>query len=165
MAARWVADHLEDIRNSEPSTPAVLYNRSRDNWEPLLAIADVAGGHWPETTRRIAVKLSGSVEDPSVGVQLLADIREIFRAERLSSEDMCKALGDLDDRPWADYGDGFAINQRQIAKLLKPFGIAPKSVRLGPGSTPKGYMAAQFEDAFARYLPPIPPPAATPPQA
>jgi len=65
----------------------------------------------------------------------------------------------------ADDGKGSGINQRQLAKLLKPFGIAPKSVRLGPRNTPKGYMAAQFEDAFARYLPPIPPPAATPPQA
>jgi len=71
-------------------------------------------------------------------------------------------LRGLEDRPWAE--DGIAINPRRLAQLLKPFGIARKSVRLGRASTPKGYTAAQFEDAFARYLPPIPPPAATPPQ-
>jgi hypothetical protein len=109
------------------------------------------------------VLLSGSAEDPSLSIQLLSDIPEIFRGERLSSEDLCEALRELEDRPWAD--DGCAISQRHLARLLKPFGIAPKSVRLGPHNTPKGYMAAQFEDAFARYLPPIPPPAATPQQA
>ena len=94
---------------------------------------------------------------------MLNDIREIFRSDRRSSDDLCEDLRGLEDRPWTE--DGIAINPRQLARLLKPFGIAPKSVRLGPSSTPKGYTAAQFEDAFARYLPPIPPPAATPPQA
>ena len=111
------------------------------------------------------MSLWGSAEDPSPGIQLLSDIREILRAERLSSEELCEQLRELEDRPWADGGDGPGITQRRLAQLLKPFGIAPKSVRLGRASTPKGYTAAQFEDAFARYLPPIPPPSATPPQA
>jgi putative DNA primase/helicase len=163
MAARWSEDNAAVLSEAIPDLPTGLFNRALDNWRPMLAIADAAGGHWPERARRVAVTISGDAEDPSLGVQLLRDIREIFRAERLSSEDLCKALRGLEDRPWADYGDGFAINPRQIAKCLKPFGIAPKSVRLGPHNTPKGYMAAQFEDAFARYLPPIPPPAATAP--
>jgi putative DNA primase/helicase len=162
-AARWSADNSAALAEATPELPAGLFNRSRDNWRPLVAVADAAGGHWPERARRVAVLLSGSAEDPSLGVQLLSDIREILRAERLSSEELCEALREREDRPWAD--DGCAISQRHLARLLKPFGIAPKSVRLGPHHTPKGYMAAQFEDAFARYLPPIPPPAATAPQA
>jgi hypothetical protein len=163
MAARWSADNIEALAAAAPELPSGLFNRTRDNWRPLITIADAAGGHWPDRVRRIAVTLSGSAEDPSLGIQLLSDIRDIFRAERLSSEELCEKLRELVDRPWAD--DGCAITQRHLARLLKPFGIAPKSVRLGPRNTPKGYTAAQFEDAFARYLPPIPPPAATPPQA
>ena len=162
-AARWVADNFEALRGSEPDVPNCLYNRARDNWRPLLAIADVADGHWPDTARRVAVELCGGDEDPSLGIQLLSDIREIFRSERRSSDDLCADLRSLEDRPWTE--DSIAINPRQLARLLKPFGIAPKSIRLGPCSTPNGYTAAQFEDAFARYLPPIPPSAATPPQA
>jgi putative DNA primase/helicase len=162
MASRWAANYAEALAAANPELPSGLFNRTRDNWRPLIAIADSAGGHWPERARRVAVLLSGSAEDPSLGIQLLSDIREILRTERLSSEDLCEDLRGLEDRPWAE--DGIAINPRQLARLLKPFGIAPKSVRLGRGSTPKGYTAAQFEDAFARYLPPIPPPAATPPQ-
>ena len=41
-----------------------------------------------------------------------------------------------------------------LAKLLKPFGIMPASVRLPDGTTPKGYKAESFADAWARYLPP-----------
>jgi len=56
---------------------------------------------------------------------------------------------------------GGAITQKQLAGLLRPYRIESKSVRLPDGRTPKGYDRPQFEDAFARYLPP---PAATPPQ-
>jgi Protein of unknown function (DUF3631) len=160
MAARWSADNAEALAAAMPELPSGLFNRTRDNWRPLVAIADAAGGHWPDRACRVAVMLSGSAEDPSLGVQLLSDIREIFGAERLSSEELCEKLRELEDRPWADGAS--AINQRELAKLLKPFGITPKSVRLSRHHTPKGYTMAQFEDAFARYLPP---PAATPPQA
>jgi putative DNA primase/helicase len=165
MAARWAADNAEALAATVPALPSGLYNRTRDNWRPLIAVADAAGGEWPGTARQAAVLLSGSVEDPSLRIQLLSDIREIFRAERLPSKELCKALGGLEDRPWADYANGFPINQTQLAKLLKPFGITPKSIRLGPNNTPKGYVAAQFEDAFVRYLQPIPPAAATPQRA
>jgi putative DNA primase/helicase len=161
-AARWAADHAAALGEAVPELPSGLFNRASDNWRPLIAIADAAGGHWPERACRVAVLLSGSAEDPSLGIQLLSDIREILRTGRLSSEDLCEDLRGLEDRPWAE--DGLAINPRRLAQRLKPFGIAPKSVRLDRHSTPKGYTAAQFEDAFARYLPPIPPPAATPPQ-
>jgi len=60
---------------------------------------DAAGGHWPERARRVAVLLSRSAEDPSLGIQLLSDIREILRTERLSSEDLCEDLRGLEDRP------------------------------------------------------------------
>jgi putative DNA primase/helicase len=161
-AARWAADYAAALGEAVPELPSGLFNRASDNWRPLIAIADAAGGHWPERACRVAVLLSGSAEDPSLGIQLLSDIREILRTGRLSSEDLCQDLRGLEDRPWAK--DGIAINPRHLARLLKPFGIAPKSVRLSRHSTPKGYTAAQFEDAFARYLPPIPLPAATPPQ-
>jgi hypothetical protein len=38
--------------------------------------------------------------------------------------------------------------------LLAPFAIAPATIRTAAG-TPKGYLLAQFEDAFARYLPKV----------
>jgi len=78
--ARWATDHLEDFKGRDPAVPPTLDDRAADNWTALLAIADVAGGHWPETARAAAVALSDASErtDDSRGVELLADIRAIF---------------------------------------------------------------------------------------
>ena len=38
--------------------------------------------------------------------------------------------------------------------MLRPFKIRPKEVRVGD-ETKQGYHVDQFEDAFARYLPPL----------
>ncbi|HKH15297.1 MAG TPA: DUF3631 domain-containing protein, partial [Solirubrobacterales bacterium] len=48
-------------------------------------------------------------------------------------------------------GDG--ITSRDVSTMLRPFRIRPRSVRVGE-ETAKGYRVDQFEDAFARYLPP-----------
>jgi hypothetical protein len=53
-----------------------------------------------------------------------------------------------------------------LARLLKPFGIRPATLRFqkegksgdNPSITDKGYLRSQFEDVFSRYLPPPAPP-------
>ncbi len=61
-----------------------LNDRARDAWEPLIAIADIAGGHWPERARKAAVTLAGVHEaeavDGDVRQTLLSDIRDLFVA-------------------------------------------------------------------------------------
>jgi hypothetical protein len=39
----------------------------------------------------------------------------------------------------------------QIAAILSPFGIHPKTIRFGD-RTAKGYLLAYLEDAFGRYV-------------
>jgi putative DNA primase/helicase len=79
-----------------PEVPAELNDRAQDNWEPLLAIADFAGGHWPQTARAAALQLSGvSREEMSVSAELLTDIRDIFEqrgADRMTTADLLAAL-------------------------------------------------------------------------
>src|SRR5262249_9210737 len=53
--------------------------------------------------------------------------------------------------PWATYNKGKPISQRQVAGLLKPYGIKPKTIRLDDGGTPKGYMLEWFADVFSRF--------------
>jgi hypothetical protein len=57
-AARWVADHEYALRDADPDTPEALHDRACDNWRPLLAIADLAGGDWPQKVRSAAQTLS-----------------------------------------------------------------------------------------------------------
>lgn len=92
--------------------------------------------------------------DASVGIQLLADLRAMFeeqQTDRLASKEICEALALMEDRPWPEWKVGKPIITRQLAKLLKPFGIVPSTIRTDHG-TPKGYRLEQFKDAFARYL-------------
>src|SRR5512132_3246908 len=77
---RWAADNLISVRDGAlgVSVPDGLNDRAADNWEPLLTIADRAGGQWPERARKAALALSGAAEDGSIGVTLLGDIKAIF---------------------------------------------------------------------------------------
>jgi len=61
--ARFVADHAEAIMAAEPVVPEGLNDRAADIWEPLLVVADLAGGIWPELAREAAVGLSTGKED------------------------------------------------------------------------------------------------------
>lgn len=167
MAARWGDDHMVDLRNADPGIPAGLYNRIADNWRPLLAIADAAGGDWPEKAREAALHLSGSAEDDdSAGVKLLADIRTIFETRAtisIASADLVVDLVDMDDRPWPEWKRGKPITTVQVSRLLKPFGINSTTIRAEGYSKPlKGYKRAAFEEAFARYLPTPPISSVTP---
>lgn len=170
-AARWAVDHLAALAAADPATPSGLHDRARDNWEPLLAIADRAGGGWGERGRRAAVALSGdgAVEDRSIGSMLLADIREIFDAEpsveivsdeegqitrRIRSADLASALARMEGRPWVEWGrQRKPITPTAVASLLRPYEIAPRTLRFGQ-ETPKGYDRRWFDDAFSRYLQP-----------
>jgi putative DNA primase/helicase len=154
-AARWIADNAEAIRACEPRIPDAIYNRAADNWEPLLAIAEVIGGSVPERARQLALGACG-VEEPSRGTMLLADISEAFAEaglDRMKSADLVTALIGMADRPWGECNNGRAITQNWLAKRLEPFEIGPKTVRVR-SKTPRGYNLEMFSEAFERYLSP-----------
>lgn len=156
--ARWVKDHYESLCKADPtSMPDLSNDRAEDHWRPLLAIADEAGGDWPEKARHAARMLSGKKEsqDNSASELLLEDIRNVFyrsQKERITSVDLLNALVGLEERPWAEWNRGKKITPKQIATRLRPFEIKSKDLRFG-NRTLKGYERAEFEDAFSRYLP------------
>jgi putative DNA primase/helicase len=153
--ARFSEDNSEQVRLARPDLPHALNDRAQDNWEPLLAIATAAGGNWLATATAAALKLSGSDSAAqSIGIELLADIRDVFeqkRVDRISSADLIKELCSDDERPWATYNRGFQIKPRQIANKLKGYGIQSKTIRVN-FTTAKGYELEQFNEAFSRYI-------------
>ena len=159
-AVRWVADHLEALRGADPAVPKELDDRQADNWRPLLAIADEAGGAWPALARTAARTLAGAVveADTAAPVRLLADLRDLFAtttADRLATAAIIRHLTALEDRPWADYAQGHPVTPRHLATLLEGFRVKAKQIRQG-ADTRKGYLRSDFTDAFRRYLPPDP---------
>ena len=164
---RWADDSREAVRRARPELPQVLNDRAQDNWEPLLAIADVAGGAWPDMARKAAVTISGGDdESASIGNELLADIREVFdtkHADRIWLSELVTFLCDDDERRWSTYNrGGKPITTRQLSARLRGYGIEPKSIRIGGvyGDSKKGYERNEFNDAFSRYLS-YPPPSVT----
>jgi putative DNA primase/helicase len=156
-AARWVRDNIERLREAEPHLPEELNDRAADNWEPLLAIADLCGGTWPAEARKAALTLSGATDEVEthLGIQLLADLRDLFeehQTDRLASKQIVQALTAMEGRPWPEYRMGKPLTENQLARLLEPFGVKPKTIRLPGGSTPRGYLRAELEDSFSRYL-------------
>jgi putative DNA primase/helicase len=153
--AKFAQDFADEVRRARPELPDELNDRAQDNWEPLLQIADAAGGAWPKRARAAARTISGDGEQPTtIGEELLADIQEIFDAktvDRLSSADLVAALIEDDEKPWAGYNRGFPIKPAQVAKRLREYGISSNTIRV-LCTTKKGYMRTQFADAFARYL-------------
>jgi putative DNA primase/helicase len=156
---RWVDDNPEALRKAVVPTIAVLNDRAADNWRALLQIAEIAGHGWSEKARAAAAALTSATEDlMGVGLQLLADIRDCFvrNGDRVRSRDLATYLATLEGRPWPDWSGGRGISPNQIARLLADFGVEPRTIRFTPErkGTDKGYERTQFEDLFARYLPP-----------
>jgi len=155
QAARWAADNFEKLTDPDPEIPEVLNDRAADNWRPLLAIADLAGGRWPERAREAARLLSGEGhESSSINVELLANIKKAFGdKEAMASADLVAALVADPEWPWAEWTRGRPLTPRQLARLLKPFFIIPQTVHIHGFKDAKGYSRIAFEEAWAAYLP------------
>lgn len=152
----WASDDnvIDQLRSARPEFPAVLGDRQADVWEPLLAIADLAGDVWPSLARRAAIVLSGARQDTDIRVELLRDIRFIlseFGGEAIATDDLLFRLNNLEDRPWSTWRKGAAITGHGLSRLLGPFGIHPSDQRVD--GRHRSYRLAPFRDAFSRYLP------------
>jgi hypothetical protein len=149
-------ERLAELIEAEPEMPSGLSDRAEDVWEPLLAIADLAGGDWPDRAREAAVELSGNRGEnvESVGVRLLGDIRSIFDQhgrDQIGSAELVSLLILIEESPWGGWNRGKGLSTHTLARQLKGFGITPGHTRDGSA---RGYSIDQFDDVFARYLEP-----------
>lgn len=152
MAARWASDNIDTLFGADPAVPERLNDRAQDNARFLCAIADVAGGDWPELVRTALVNLAivrKGDEQKSKGVLLLTDIGEIlerWKGNRINSQDLVNELVGIEDGPWAVWRNGQPITTRMVAKLLEPYDVRPSS-----NGQKRGYEIAALRDAVERY--------------
>lgn len=153
---RWAEDHTEELRTAAPALPRSANDRALDNWTPLLAIAETIGGDWPEQARAAFVHLTLEDDDDSIGPMILEDIRRVFtetRRQRMHSADLLSELLELEERPWSEWRHGKPLTSTGLARLLKPFKIKSKQLRID-ATNRHGYELVQFMDTFRRYLTP-----------
>jgi hypothetical protein len=163
--AEWMSSVAGQVCDSEPTMPDGVTDRSAEIWEPLIAIADAAGSHWPATARAACAYFvhTHMPSAESVGVELLADLRDLFTAadtDRLASRDIIAALLTMDDAPWSGLADQ-PLGPRRLARELARYGVRPVTFDAKIGKA-KGYVTyptsgkqAQLglADAWLRYLP------------
>jgi hypothetical protein len=158
--ADWADSVRARAKEHWPQMPPGLDDRNADKWEPLLAVADMAGGHWPKTARvaAVAAVADSKAGTPSLGVLLLKDIRTIFsksNAVALVASELVSNLKGIEESPWDSIKrDGKGIDPRELAKRLKPYGISSIDARGDIGLVRKHYFLKDFSDAWVRYLAP-----------
>lgn len=153
--AAWADNAFDQVDGAWPEMPDAIEDRDADVWEPLLALADAAGGHWPQTARQAAVTLVTESKEstPSLGVRLLADLRDVFGDRpAMFTTDILDALNAMEEAPWGNLR-GHPLDARGLSNRLRPYGVKRHQVRIGD-EVNKGYRAKDLHDAWARYLPP-----------
>ncbi|MFH8338980.1 DUF3631 domain-containing protein [Streptomyces sp. AM6-12] len=163
--ATWAEQVSERVMNVWPTMPEGVTDRPADVWEPLLAVADAAGGDWPDRARAACVALvtaSKANDKGSLGVRLLTDLRDqvMVGIDRLPTVAILDRLNAMDDAPWADL-HGKPLDNRRLSRMLAEYmtadnePITSRNIKTA-GSVLKGYYAADLADAWARYCPPPP---------
>jgi hypothetical protein len=165
--AEWVRSVAGALSTARPTMPPGVVDRPSEVWEALLAIADTAGGDWPEKARAACVHfvLKANPEKMTTGVRLLHDIRRILGADksdgpqRIPTADLLAKLHAIDEAPWGDlYGK--PLTTRRLSQELARYDVAPIQWREGT-VTERGYATygtetpvaqAGLADAWARYL-------------
>ncbi|WP_018683661.1 DUF3631 domain-containing protein [Actinokineospora enzanensis] len=148
---RWLRADLDALESAVPDMP--VEDRAADTWEPLIIVADHAGGDWPERARKAVLALTADHDDQeqSLGVRLLTDCRAVF------AEDSAIATAALLDRlkrdpesPWAAHGPA-GLTPAKLADYLREYGIRSTTIRFPDGSQAKGYKRVHFTDSWHRY--------------
>lgn len=169
---RWADVYIAEEHSEPAGLDTLASDRASEIWEPLLAIAEAFDSALAEKARQASAALSGAGrEDASLGTQLLVDIQRIFAEtgdDRMSSADLAKRLGEVEESPWGPF-HGRDFDNRALARKLKPYGVKPKTIRIGRPDehgkdTARGYHVADFKDAWARYCPQQDPPPEKPSQ-
>jgi hypothetical protein len=150
----WVGSVLPELESAEPELPAE--DRAADVWEPLVAIADAAGGDWPDRARLACRMLTAGDDDPgSAGAEerILVDLAEVWSGheDALFTSVILERLAKVEEAPWATWHRGDPLSPRSLAGLLRPYGVRSVNVRSAAGQA-KGYRWADLVEPWRRYV-------------
>ncbi|WP_329035903.1 DUF3631 domain-containing protein [Streptomyces sp. NBC_00178] len=168
--SQWADQVRDDVSGRWPEMPEGVTDRPADVWEPLLSVADAAGGDWPERARTACMELVNAAradDKGSLGIRLLSDLRDHVMAgiDRMPTVAILDRLCALDEAPWADMS-GRPLDSRGLSKMLGEYmtedntPVKARNIK-SAGAVLKGYYAADLHDAWQRYCPPPPSGSAT----
>ncbi len=136
--------------------PETLNGRDVDNWEPLLAIAGVAGGDWHARAQRAAVWFcteKAMTKRDTLALRLLKEVVEYLQeVTKASTEQIYHHLYNKSGASWRDFK---FFNESWIRDMLYQFPGAPRQgdVRIGEMRA-QGFHIDWFADLIERYITP-----------
>lgn len=166
-------DGISDVQSAivkaytENDDLSFLPDRDAEIWQPLAAVCAVIAPHRLTDVYRVASDLSAMKSAPprtvrgvadaeldafteEMGVRLLADavaLLDEHNATVVRSADLVQWLHAYPMGPWRRFR-GAPIDERQVADLLRPFGVKPGNLRDGD-KVSKGYKADDLLSAMA----------------
>jgi Protein of unknown function (DUF3631) len=152
----WAQAHDEDVRAAYESLDDLdfIIDRDAELWMPLFALCSIAAPERLLQLKEDAIALSNAkqaadVED-SLPLNLLDDIWQLWPtgATHLATSALLTKLCEMEESPWSEE----KLTARKLAKMLRPFHVQSRQIRLGT-ITVKGYRFAELEKAARRYLP------------
>jgi hypothetical protein len=167
--AAWAASVSDDAAAARPKMPADIADRQADAWEPLLAVADLAGEEWSALAREAAIALVKANRNLplSLEMRLLQDLRLVFwknltaaaqaRPKGLPTETVLNELYCLEDAPWQTINKGEQYGSSQLANRLFDYGVEPIQLRpyLNTDTQKRGYPLGALALVWRRYLKPL----------
>ncbi|MPY48792.1 DUF3631 domain-containing protein [Streptomyces acidicola] len=159
----WLRPLMDTAADLVPPMP--VQDRAADTWEPLVIVAELAGGTWPEQARTACTTMcaaeAGKDDESNLKTRLLQDIRRAFARcgdpDIMRTRDLLDELLKDQEAPWAEYGSA-GLGPRHLGILLKDFDIKAATHRFEGGRQAKGFARLRFADAWARYCPEEPTP-------
>jgi hypothetical protein len=173
------AEALADL--PKPTLPPILLTqpgRVADNWRPLLAVATLAGGPWPQ---RMVEAIAASLQEdtsPSLTVRLLTSILHAFEAQReqdkqtpqaswqqqadnpdrLTTPTLIERLCNDPEEEWSRANKGHDITAYYLREHLRGALIPPRAQNWWSGPEDKrvhhsGYTRAQLIRAWETRIP------------
>jgi uncharacterized protein DUF3631/ATPase family protein associated with various cellular activities (AAA) len=153
----WTRAHfttLRDLGTGDLLAASTLNDRAKNNWQPLMAIAHVAGGEWEDRARWASKQLAETSREEELLIDLLGDIKTVFNTdEALQSTVLVQKLVALEGSPWKER----RLTAIRLSRMLRPLHIQPKGLWIDTGlgakkTNKQGYRREWFDDAFKRYL-------------
>lgn len=159
--ARWALDTSATVTDALLAVPRPewLHDRACDNWAALFAVADAAGGDWPERARAAAEMLEAAGQSIDPTEQLVHDVARTWKVEgwteAVASGDLVEKLNALETSPWGGWGrNGKGLTTHTLASMFRGLKVRPRQARASWGVV-RGYWLTDLEPLFERY--PLPP--------
>ena len=156
--AAWADSIREKVAGLKVDLPAGCVNRHKDKWRPLMRVAVVAGGNWPEAVTELIIEsLAEDAAEKEAGlktippnIMLLTDLWKYWPENQfVSTQDLVALLVKNNPSYWgADSPYGKTLTETRFGRMVKQCADAI-SVR-PERNQPRGFRKSQFELVWHR---------------